>query len=42
MKRKALIAVLCMVMSVTLHAISEDELKAIGIDMDNLSASVPE
>ena len=26
----------------TLHAISEDELKAIGIDMDNLSASVPE
>lgn len=26
----------------TLHAISEDELKAIGIDMDNLSASIPE
>ena len=26
----------------TLHAISEDELKAIGIDMDNLSASVTE
>ena len=26
----------------TLHAISEDELKEIGIDMTNLSASIPE